>query len=170
MAIQSGLSSSGASSLISVIGISNSVGPVMSGWLATKTNLIPASLFCSLLPSCEHYWSLLVMISVFRFSISAWPTHSSAGRSPWHNSSQHCFWWKYTKIICLIIKLFRNSDICSWVAALVGPSSAGFILDSFSADFFLPFYIGSALFGVSAFLLCIIWCVDFGQHSFVNYL
>ena len=34
MAVLSGLSSSDASFLISVVGISNSVGRVMSGWLA----------------------------------------------------------------------------------------------------------------------------------------
>lgn len=34
MAVQSGLSSSDASLLISVVGISNSVGRLVSGWLA----------------------------------------------------------------------------------------------------------------------------------------
>jgi predicted MFS family arabinose efflux permease len=34
MAVQSGLSSSDASFLISIVGISNSVGRVLSGWLA----------------------------------------------------------------------------------------------------------------------------------------
>ena len=52
------------------------------------------------------------------------------------------------------------------MAALVGPSAAGFILDSFSSNFFLPYYIGSALFGVSAILHILIWC--FSRRDFVH--
>ena len=46
------------------------------------------------------------------------------------------------------------------LAALIGPPAAGAIIDCFSADFSLPFYIASVLFGVSAFLHLVIWFVN----------
>ena len=40
-------------------------------------NLLLACLFCSLLPSGQHYLSLLLLTSIFGFSISAGPTVST---------------------------------------------------------------------------------------------
>ena len=65
--------------------------------------------------------------------------------------------------LSLIFYSYNLSGILTFargLAALVGPSAAGFILDTFAADFSLPFYIASALFGVSAFLHFLIWCVN----------
>merc|ERR1719312_29126 len=157
MAIQSGLSSSDASLLISVVGISNSVGRFVSGWVAgvewtsalgiTIVTTAIASALCSSLPSGSVYSVLLVLTAVFGFIISSGPTVS-------------------TPLIVDLLGIhhlnsaFGILTFARGLAALIGPPAAGAIIDCFSADFSLPFYIASVLFGVSAFLHLVIWFVN----------
>jgi len=155
MAVQSGLSSSDASFLISVVGISNTVGRLVSGWLAdlkwtsplgiTILTTFIACIICACLPSGQHYWPLFGLTAVFGFIISAAPTVS-------------------TPLIVDLLGIqhlnmaFGFLTFARGIAALVGPSSAGFILDTFSSDFFLPFYIASGLYGLSGCFHLLIWC------------
>ena len=87
MGVQAGLSSSDASFLISVIGISNTVGRLVSGWLAglqwttplwiTIITTFLASICAALLPFAQHYLSLLLLAAVYGFIISSGPTVST---------------------------------------------------------------------------------------------
>eukprot|EP00092_Neocalanus_flemingeri_P019535 GFUD01021165.1.p1 GENE.GFUD01021165.1~~GFUD01021165.1.p1 ORF type:complete len:446 (-),score=66.10 GFUD01021165.1:65-1402(-) len=153
MAGETGLSASDASFLISMVGISNTLGRFLSGWLAdlkwasalgiTIITAAAASVLCALLPS-GHYWSLLAMSAVFGFIVSSGSTVS-------------------TPLIVDLLGIhhlntaFGILTFVRGVAALLGPTAAGFILDGVASSFSLPFYIASVCFAVSAILHTFIW-------------
>jgi len=155
MAHQSGLLNSDAHFLISVVGISNTIGRVASGWIADKKWTSPlgitiftvasASIICSILPSGTHYGSLVILSSIFGAVISSGPTVS-------------------TPLIVDLIGIdqlntaFGILTFARGLAAVIGPSAAGVVLDNFSSQFGLSFYISCFLFSVSAFLHILIWC------------
>jgi len=155
MAGQAGLASSSAHSLISMVGISNTVGRVFSGWLAgwrcttalgiTVTSAAFACFLCLILPMGHTYLSLVLLSIFFGAVISSVPTVS-------------------TPLIVDLIGInnlntaFGILTFARGFAAIIGPSAAGFILDNVSSHYSIPFYIASFLFGASSFLHGLIWC------------
>ena len=88
-----------------------------------KTNCVPACLFCSLLPSGHHYWSLLVLTAVFGFIISSGPTVSTPLLVDLLDI-QHlntAFGKIITLSYMLLITSSRNSDICPWTGCSSWP-------------------------------------------------
>ena len=130
MAVQAGLSSSDASFLISVVGISNTVGRLVSGWLADLKwtsalgitiittaagykyrwifigRIISSSSLSSLLSS--SLWSALLVLACADCSVWLYNQfradcqHSSSCRSAGHSTSQHSFWYFTTLLTCAI--------------------------------------------------------------------
>jgi len=155
MAGQAGLSKPDAHFLISIVGISNTLGRIFSGWLAdirwtsalgiTIITAALACVCCFILPFGHTYTSLVLLSVLFGAAISSGPTVR-------------------TSLIVDIIGIkqlntaFGILTFARGFAAVLGPSAAGFVLDHFSSQFSLPFYIASFLFGVSTFLHGLIWC------------
>ena len=82
-----GLSPAEASFLISMVGLTNTVGRICSGWLADRPGVSPlavtlaatgaAALFPALLPCSASYPALLTISALFGAAISALPTLTS---------------------------------------------------------------------------------------------
>jgi len=150
-----GFSSDKAAFLISMVGITNTIGRVASGWITDIPCISPlvvtiiatllSGIFPALMPIGGSYSILLVISGLFGFTISALPTVTTG----------------------LIIDLLGVRNLNSafgaltfvrGTAALLGPPTAGFILDYFS-DYSVPFSFSSALLGMSLIVHSIVWCI-----------
>eukprot|EP00092_Neocalanus_flemingeri_P021648 GFUD01023481.1.p1 GENE.GFUD01023481.1~~GFUD01023481.1.p1 ORF type:complete len:462 (+),score=95.14 GFUD01023481.1:81-1388(+) len=155
MAESFGYTSDKASFLVSMVGITNTVGRVASGWITdipcisplvvTITATLLGGIFPVLMPIGGSYSALLVICGLFGFTISALPTTTTG----------------------LIVDLlgirhlnsaFGTLTFVRGTAALLGPPTAGFILDHFS-DYSVPFSFSSALLGMSLIIHSIVWCI-----------
>lgn len=155
MAQSLGFSADKASFLISMVGITNTIGRVASGWFTDIPCISPlvvtiiatllGGIFPVLMPFGGSYSILLVISGLFGFTISALPTVTTA----------------------LIIDLLGISNLNSAFgtltfvrgsAALIGPPTAGFILDHFS-DYSVPFTFSSVLLCVALVIHSVVWCI-----------
>jgi len=82
MAIVTGVSVPDASFLVSVIGISNTLGRVLAGWVSdfswvnslvmTNTAIILSAITVAVFPLCSSYWSFVVCALAFGFFVAAY--------------------------------------------------------------------------------------------------
>lgn len=159
MATNLGFSAENASFLISVVGITNTVGRVLSGWITDIPCISPmvvtivgtmiAGIFPVLLPIGGSFVSMMVICGFFGFAISALPTVT-------------------TGVIVEMLSLkqlnsaFGALTFVRGTAALLGPPAAGFILDHFN-DYSVPFTFSTTCLGVALVFNSIVWCVV--RHS-----
>lgn len=132
---------SNAAFLISIIGIANTIGRVVTGWLAdlrkidslviTFLSIFVCGIATALFPLCNTYVLLCVVASVFGLSVAAFISLSSI-------------------LICDLMGLEKLTNgfglLCVFrgVAAMAGPPLAGAVYDE--ADSYDPsFYLGGAL-------------------------
>ena len=112
---------------------------------------LPACILCSLLPSGQHYWSLVVLTAVFGFIISSGPTVSTPLIVDLLGI-QHlntAFGISQTLVHLLLKCKFRYLDICPWD----GCSNWTICSWIYSGQFFFKLF--------PAFLYCIwpVWCL-----------
>eukprot|EP00092_Neocalanus_flemingeri_P071693 GFUD01088151.1.p1 GENE.GFUD01088151.1~~GFUD01088151.1.p1 ORF type:complete len:434 (+),score=64.50 GFUD01088151.1:63-1364(+) len=162
IASQSSLSSADASFFIYVVGVSNTVGRIISGWLSdfkctnaqgvTTITGATACVLTYLLPSDQPYWCMLLLTTVFGFIISSGPTL--------------CI-----PLIMDLIGIHQLNTVfgilifARGVAALLGPSIVGIILVHWTPNLSLSFYMASFLFGVSTFIQILIFCFSKKVHA-----
>jgi len=154
LAAQNGLSPSEASFLIAVVGISNTLGRLISGWLADMSWTSPLAIsisttaavafFASLLPFCTQFWTFALVGSLYGLLLSALITVS-------------------TPLLVQLLGIqelnmaFGILSFARGIAGFLGPPVSGFILDNSSANLRVPFFICSGLFIVSLLIYCIVW-------------
>ncbi|KAL8616127.1 hypothetical protein ACOMHN_066614 [Nucella lapillus] len=141
LAVSLGISKSNAAFLISVIGITNTVGRVVTGWLAdlrrinslviTYVSIFICGLSTALFPFCTTYGLLCAAASLFGLSVAAFISLSSI-------------------LICDLLGLekltngFGLLSLFRGLAAMTGPPLAGFVYDQ-TKTYDASFYLGGAL-------------------------
>ncbi|CAH1953803.1 unnamed protein product [Acanthoscelides obtectus] len=141
-----GIDSGSASFLISIIGITNTVGRVACGYFAdfpqvnsllvNNICLVVSTISVTLTPFCNSYASYIVMAIFFGFAISGYISLTSIILVDLLGLD------KLTNAFGLLI-LFRGA------AAIVGSPLAGAIYDA-THSYDIPFYVAGAFFFVSA--------------------
>lgn len=145
-AVSMGIDFSKAAILISVIGITNTVGRVVTGWLAdmwkinslviTYVSIFICGLSTAAFPFCRNYALLCVAASVFGLSVAAFISLSSI-------------------LICDLLGLekltngFGLMTLFRGMAAMAGPPLAGFVYDN-THTYDASFYLGGALLAAGA--------------------
>ncbi|KAK7488006.1 hypothetical protein BaRGS_00020751 [Batillaria attramentaria] len=141
-----GIDSSSAAFIISVIGITNTVGRVMTGWLAdmrridslviTYVSIFICGIATAAFPFCHSYGTLCVVAAIFGLSVAAFISLSSI-------------------LICDLLGLekltngFGLMTMFRGMAAMAGPPLAGFVYDS-TKSYDASFYLGGALLAAGA--------------------
>jgi len=154
LAAQSGLSASNASFLISLVGISNTVGRLLSGWLADMswssplgisiTTATAVAVLASVLAVCSQFWVFAVVGSLYGLLLSSLITVT-------------------TPLIVQILGIqelnmaFGILTFARGVAGFLGPPVSGFILDNYSADLRIPFFLSSGLFLTAIIFYVWVW-------------
>jgi len=154
LAAQSGLSASNASFLISLVGISNTVGRLLSGWLADMswtsplgisiTTATAVAVLASILAACSQFWVFAVVGSLYGLLLSSLITVT-------------------TPLIVQILGIqelnmaFGILTFARGVAGFLGPPVSGFILDNYSADLRIPFFLSSGLFLTAIIFYVWVW-------------
>jgi len=160
LATSFGIDPSNASLLISVIGITNTVGRVLSGWIADFPGVNPivvtvialtigglsAISFCLLGYLSTHiYIFLIVSCGLFGFFLSAVPVVTSA-----------------MLVDVLGIEMLTTSfgalNLVRGISVFLGPPISGFVLDK-TGDFNAPFYISGVLLMMAAAFHLVAWIV-----------
>merc|ERR1712192_273646 len=128
LAMSEGVTASSAAFLISVVGISNTIGRVISGaftdlpfvspLMVTTFSLALGAACSTLMTICTPYWTFVVVSAMFGFFLSAWCTVTPP--------------------------------------ALVGPPIAGFIVDA-TGSREVAFYISTVLLAISAVICLMAW-------------
>lgn len=145
-AVSLGISKKNAAFLISVIGITNTLGRVVTGWLAdlrkinslviTYVSIFICGLSTALFPFCTTYGLLCAAASLFGLSVAAFISLSSI-------------------LICDLMGLekltngFGLLSLFRGLAAMAGPPLAGFVYDQTGA-YDASFYLGGVLLTVGA--------------------
>ncbi|KAL8616120.1 hypothetical protein ACOMHN_066607 [Nucella lapillus] len=141
LAVSLGISKSRAAFLISVIGITNTVGRVVTGWLAdlrrinslviTYVSIFICGLSTALFPFCTTYGLLCAAASLFGLSVAAFISLTSI-------------------LICDLLGLekltngFGLLSLFRGLAAMTGPPLAGFVKEQ-SDSYKVSFYLAGAL-------------------------
>ncbi|EDW73104.1 uncharacterized protein Dwil_GK16821 [Drosophila willistoni] len=141
-----GIAKNDAALLLSYIGITNTIGRVLCGWVADLPQvnslllnnccLVVSTIAVTLTPLCYSYTSYIVMSIFFGIAISGYISLTSIILVDLLGLD------KLTNAFGLLI-LFRG------FAALIGTPLAGAIYD-ITHTYDLPFYMAGALFGISA--------------------
>lgn len=156
MAESLGYSTSQASLLISVVGITNTVGRVFSGWVSdlpqfsalaiTIVASLLSSIFPVLMPLAPSYTWLAVLAGVFGFVLAAIPTVTS----------------RLLVDILGIDKLNSSFGALTFVrgcAALLGPPIAGAALDRLHSQA-VPFTLSSIFLAASSLIHLVLWFLN----------
>jgi len=148
-----GFSPSQASLVISVVGISNTVGRIASGWITDRPEVsavgitivasMVGSIFPSLIPSTGSYITLVTVSAVFGLIISAIPTVTTKLLVDIHGINN-------------LNSSFGVLTFIRGIAALLGPPIAGFVLDSLQEQA-APFYLATILFASSGLIHVFVW-------------
>merc|ERR1719318_1525606 len=166
MAADLGFSPENASFLISMVGITNTVGRVISGWVTDIPSISPlvvtiiatliGGIFPVLMPAGGSYTTVMVICGLFGFVISALPTVTTG-------VIMDMLGIRYLNSAFGALTFVRGT------AALLGPPVAGFILDSFN-DYSVPFTFSSICLGTALAICCAAWCrVRHSRRSRVGY-
>jgi len=152
MAVQNGLSSSNSAFLISVVGMSNTIGRLITGWMADLEWTSPLGISIStsvavafsvfILPFCTQLWSFIIVSSLYGLLLSSLITVS-------------------TPLLVQLLGIqqlnmaFGILTFARGVAGFLGPPVSGIIIDNSSDNINIPFFICSGLY-LSTFLIYII--------------
>ncbi|XP_050415563.1 monocarboxylate transporter 14 [Patella vulgata] len=144
----SGIEENKAAFLVSVIGITNCFGRLLSGWLADRPNvssllvnnvsILITGITTAAFPFCNDYITLTIAASIFGLSLGAFISLSSI-------------------IICDLLGIekltnaFGLMTMFRGIAAIAGPPLAGFTYDT-TKSYDISFYMGGALVTVGAIL------------------
>jgi len=154
MAEGAGVSASDASFLISVIGVTNTLGRILSGWLtdlpgasALVVTIVASALACifpALMPiTSSSYSGLLAVAAIFGLLLAAIPSVTSS-----------------LLVDLLGIKHLNNSfgvlTFVRGVAAFIGPPIAGFVIET-TQSLAAPFTVSSFLLLSSAIIHGLVW-------------
>ncbi|KAI4458741.1 monocarboxylate transporter [Holotrichia oblita] len=141
-----GIDSNSASFLLSIIGITNTVGRIACGYFADFPSvnalfvnnicLVISTVAVSLTPFCHTYWAYVTMSIFFGLAISGYISLTSIILVDLLGLD------KLTNAFGLLI-LFRGA------AAIVGSPLAGAIYDA-TQTYSIPFFVAGGLFGLSA--------------------
>lgn len=155
MAESSGFSSYEASLLISVIGVTNTVGRIVSGWVTdlpqvsalvtTILALVLSSTLPCLLPLTTSYPVLVTLTAIYGFVISPLPAVTS----------------KLLIDILGVTNLNNSFGVLTFVrgcSVLLGPPLCGYVLDKLNSQA-APFTLSSIFFASSAVIHLIVWGV-----------
>lgn len=145
MAKETGIESGQASFLISIIGITNTIGRVICGYVAdfpwvnslflNNICLVVCTISVALTPLCASYGSFVVMCIFFGAAVSGYISLTSIILVDLLGLD------KLTNAFGLLI-LFRGA------AAIIGSPLAGAVYDS-TKSYDIPFYMAAAMFAVS---------------------
>lgn len=145
MAMQNGIEQSQASFLISIIGITNTFGRVICGYVAdfprvdslflNNICLVVSTIAVALTPACASYGAYVAMCIFFGAAISGYISLTSIILVDLLGLD------KLTNAFGLLI-LFRGA------AAIVGSPLAGAVYDS-TSSYDIPFYMAAAFFGIA---------------------
>lgn len=162
LATSFGISASNASFLISVVGITNTIGRILSGWFADfpKVNAIIVTVialiisgifsisFCLLgylSTSSNIYIIFIVICGMFGFFLSAIPVVTSAMLVD-------------VMGIEMLTTSFGALNLVRGISVFLGPPISGFVLDK-TGNYNAPFYISGGLLLVSAVFHIAAWIV-----------
>lgn len=148
-----GISSNEAAFLISIVGICNTVGRVISGAftdlpfvspLVVTTASLALGAMCSVLMTlCTEYWSFVAVSAMFGFFLSAWCAVTPPALVEISG-------------VNLLTSAFGTLTFVRGVAALIGPPIAGFVVD-YTGNRDIAFYISTILLGISAVICALSW-------------
>jgi len=153
LAMSEGVTASSAAFLISVVGISNTIGRVISGaftdlpfvspLMVTTFSLALGAACSTLMTICTPYWSFVVVSAMFGFFLSAWCAVTPPA---------------LVEIlgVDLLTSAFGTLTFVRGVAALIGPPIAGFIVDA-TGSREVAFYISTVLLAISAIICFTSW-------------
>jgi len=156
MAEAAGVSVSDASFLISIIGVTNTLGRILSGWLtdlpgasALVVTIVTSALACifpALMPiTSSSYSALLAVSAIFGLLLAAIPSVTSS-----------------LLVDLLGIKNLNNSfgalTFVRGVSAFIGPPISGFVIDT-TKSLAAPFTISSFLLLSSAIIHSMVWLI-----------
>ncbi|XP_076457911.1 uncharacterized protein LOC143291736 [Babylonia areolata] len=146
LAVSLGIDKSRAAFLISIIGITNTLGRVVTGWLAdlrrinslviTYVSIFVCGLATALFPFCTSYPLLCAVASLFGLSVAAFISLSSI-------------------LICDLLGLekltngFGLMSLFRGMAAMAGPPLAGYVYDQ-TLSYDASYYLGGALLTAGA--------------------
>jgi len=162
LATSFGISASNASFLISVVGITNTIGRILSGWLTDFPNVnaiivtvgaliisgICSICFCLLgylSTSSNIYIIFIVICGLFGFFLSAIPVVTSAMLVD-------------VMGIEMLTTSFGALNLVRGISVFLGPPISGFVLDK-TENYNAPFYISGGLLLVSAVFHLAAWIV-----------
>ncbi|XP_058821435.1 monocarboxylate transporter 3-like isoform X2 [Topomyia yanbarensis] len=145
-AVENGIEQNSASFLISIIGITNTVGRIVCGYIADFPNvdalflnnicLVISTFAVALTPFCQSYASYVAMAIGFGIAVAGYISLTSIILVDLLGLD------KLTNAFGLLI-LFRGA------ATIVGSPLAGALYDA-TQEYSLPFYVAGGLFGLSA--------------------
>jgi len=151
-----GISAVDAAFLISVVGICNTLGRILSGLLTdlpcvdplivTTIALFLGGLCPLLMAFCVPYWSFLIVSSMFGTFLSAWVAVTSPVLVNMLG-------------LDLLTSAFGVLTFVRGCAALLGPPTAGFIVDA-TGDLNFAFFISTGLLLVSSVICLFSWIVQ----------
>jgi len=160
-----GLSPEQSSFLISMIGITNTIGRVIFGWLTDMPGVSPlmvnlvatfiSTLFPILLSFPHRYSAYLAISATLGLSISPLPTVTSGIITDMLGSSK-------------LNDAFGILTFVRGASALLGPPLAGYLAD-YHHDFSLAFSMTAAQFGVSFVICCGVWYSFRSRRNFFGY-
>jgi len=152
----SGVDPQNASFLISVVGISNTLGRILSGLVTdlpfvdplvvTTVALFLGGLCPVLLSMCVQYWAFLTVSVLFGAFLSAWVAVTSPVLV------EMCG-------LDLLTSAFGSLTFVRGCAALLGPPLAGFVVDG-TGDLDIAFYISTGLLLTSSVICLLSWIVQ----------
>jgi len=156
MAMSLGIPANKASFLISMVGVTNTVGRVIAGGITDLPYFSPLVVACLatllggifpvLMPVGGSYTTIIIISGLYGFIISALPTTS-------------------TGIIVDLLGIHNLNSAYGALtfirgsAALLGPPAAGFILDHFT-DYSVPFTFSTVLLGIAFIVNFLAWCIS----------
>jgi len=155
LAEENGISPLDAAFLISVIGITNTIGRIITGLITDLPKVCPLMLttialglggVCPLLMAlCTSYWSFMVVSVMFGGFLSAWVAATPPVLIDLLG-------------LDLLTSAFGNLTFIRGFACLMGPLLAGFIVDA-TGVLEVAFYISFGLLMTSSVICGLAWCV-----------
>lgn len=157
-----GIDKSHAVFLLSVIGITNTVGRIVMGFLADLKQvsalmlhnlaLLTAGVACLLVRFCVAYWSFVIFALVFGLCIATWISLTSI-------------------VLCDLLGLqkltnsFGLLSLTRGVASLIGPPIAGFVYD-WTKNYDHSFMVSSVMFLAGGAICCVLHLPRFQRQKF----
>lgn len=152
MAVATGVSVADASFLVSVIGISNTLGRVLAGWVSdfawvnplvmTNVAIILSAFTVAIFPLCSAYWSFTVCALAFGFFVAAYISLTSIVLVELMGLDN------LTSAFGLLT-LFRG------FSSMIGPPINGWIFES-TSSYDVSFYVSGAFLLLAGIISCVV--------------